>query len=100
MAFMGRIETDGNGLQLHVHVCRHTCTCIIISLSLSVCFSLSLSLSLSLSRGKCEVKEFVDIKNLSEYITNNDHFFYQHGYKPESRYAKLQLSQYFVSKQY
>lgn len=39
----------------------------------------------ALFRGKCEVREFVDIKNLSEYITNNDHFFYQHGYKPESR---------------
>ena len=33
------------------------------------------------------MREVSDVKSLSEYIMKDDHFFYQHGYKPESRFA-------------
>ena len=36
-------------------------------------------------RGKCVVKDLSEVKNIAEYITKSNHFFYQHGYKPESR---------------
>lgn len=38
-----------------------------------------------LFRGKCQVKELDEIKDLADYISNEDNFFFQHGYKPESR---------------
>ena len=38
-------------------------------------------------RGKCVVKPFEEVvPNLESYMTNDDHFFFELGYKPDSRY--------------
>ncbi|XP_019848994.1 PREDICTED: arginine-glutamic acid dipeptide repeats protein-like [Amphimedon queenslandica] len=38
-----------------------------------------------LFRGKCVVEEFSTITDMASFLPLENHFFYQHGYKPESR---------------